>query len=231
MGSDCSCISTKASCGKNTEAIFLSPTLKVQSCNIQACPASPTSPESQATKIFALSYLSRFYSQIEHRVSVGVLNLQISLPMQYITPSDEFENPTEIKEDIIYFGQLENNIQQGKGIQVNNDGSIYTGYFAKGKYNGSGRLIQNSEEYYEGLFIDNIPNGHGLRMFPSGKILTGEFKNGIIEGDCKIKWENATYSGGFSEGMRNGRGILIHEDKIYEGKFANDIIEGYGTCI
>lgn len=236
MGTECSCVFTNTPGYKNTEMKLLSPeakslneTLKADSVSIHDLNPLDTF-QSEIFRLPALSHLFQFYARTAHRIPGGVLKLQQTLSTPYITDEDIFDLPVECEEDIFYFGQWEKDHKSGKGIQINQDGSIYTGHFHKSRYSGLGRLIYPNCEYYEGEFHKNKPHGQGCHYFSKSKYIKGEYYKGEIQGICTISWHKVTYTGEFQAGCRTGIGKLTQDSKVFEGEFVNNLIQGFGCC-
>ena len=231
MGNECSCMKKPPVAPNPSEFQLHSSAVKSQNRSPPA--SSPASPAIASTSIsiYALSYLPEFYSRISHKLSDPVLSLQTSLPLPFsLSDSEEFLLPEEISEDIVYFGQWEEGEQAGKGIQANQDGSIYTGEFHGSHYSGQGRLIYPDASYYEGPFYKSLPQGQGTKILSSGQQIQGQFCEGTLEGICTCVWGDTRFTGYFTEGLRNGVGKLEQTDKVYEGEFVDNCIEGYGIC-
>lgn len=59
----------------------------------------------------------------------------------------------------------------------------------------------------------------------------GEWKRDMQHGFGTEKWTDAAYSeftGEFAEGLRNGKGVLITDNKKYDGDWSNNMMEGLG---
>jgi hypothetical protein len=236
MGSDCSCVFNSTPGGRTTEIKLLSPqshsnhsSFHHESISINDINALETF-HSEVFRLPALSHLFQFYTRTSHRIPPSVLKLQKTLANPYISDDDQFDLPLEVEEDVFYFGQWENDLRNGKGVQVNSDGSIYTGSFFKGKFSGPGRLIHASGEYFEGIFKKNKPHGMGCHYFSRHKCVKGEYIKGTLTGICTIIWDQATYIGEFQGGTRTGIGKLTHSAKVFEGEFVADLICGFGCC-
>ena len=160
-----------------------------------------------------------------------------------------------ITNNFLYYGNIENNKSNGKGILINKNGSSVYGDWENGQCTGKGVLkIKNLLEY-EGDFVNNIKQGHGIEKYADGTIYEGEFKdnkkngkgkcllsNGEIyegefnddlyDGEGVYKWpsEHREYIGHFTKGIIDGKGINKYGDgSIYEGHYKKGIKHGYGT--
>ena len=160
-----------------------------------------------------------------------------------------------ITNNFLYYGNIENNKSNGKGILINRTGNSIYGDWENGQCTGKGVLkIKDLLEYegdfvnnmkhgfgvekytdgtiYEGEFKDNKKNGKGKYMLSNGEMYEGEFKNDLYEGEGTYKWpsESREYSGHFTKGVIDGKGINKYNDgSVYEGYYKNGIKHGTGT--
>ena len=112
-------------------------------------------------------------------------------------------------DDGTYKGQLINDIKNGKGLMIYNNGCIYVGSWVNGKKEGNGKYINiyKNEIYY------------------------GEWVNNIKEGIGKIYYNNdLIFEGSFINGKKEGLGMIIIKNKGYlHLKYKKDIIEEKGV--
>ena len=160
----------------------------------------------------------------------------------------------QITNNFIYYGHIENNLSNGKGILINNNGSSLFGDWENGQCTGKGTLIiKNILEYdgdfvknkkegygvekysdgstYEGYFQDDKKNGKGKCLLKNGEIYEGEFVNDLYEGEGIYKWPNESreYKGHFTKGVIDGKGINKFSDgSIYDGFYKKGIKHGSG---
>ena len=159
-----------------------------------------------------------------------------------------------ITNNFLYYGYIENNKSKGKGLLIDRQGNSVYGDWENGQCTGKGVLkIKNLLEYegdfvnnikeghgiekysdgtiYEGDFKDNKKNGKGKCLLSNGEIYEGEFNDDLYEGEGTYKWpsELREYSGHFTKGIIDGRGINKYEDgSIYEGNYKKGIKHGFG---
>jgi len=160
----------------------------------------------------------------------------------------------QITNNFIYYGYIENNLSNGKGILINKNGSSLFGDWENGQCTGKGTLIiKNILEYdgdfvknkkegygvekysdgstYEGYFQDDKKNGKGKCLLKNGEIYEGEFVNDLYEGEGIYKWPNESreYKGHFNKGVIDGKGINKFSDgSIYDGFYKKGIKHGSG---
>ena len=159
-----------------------------------------------------------------------------------------------ITNNFLYYGNIENNKSNGKGILIDKNGSSVYGDWENGQCTGKGILkIKNLLEYdgdfvknikqgygtekysdgtiYEGQYKDNKKNGKGKCLLSNGEIYEGEFSNDIYDGEGIYKWpsESREYIGHFSKGIIDGKGINKYGDgSVYEGYYKKGIKHGFG---
>ena len=160
-----------------------------------------------------------------------------------------------ITNNFLYYGNIENNKSNGKGILINRNGNSVYGDWENGQCTGKGVLkIKNLLEYegdfvnnikqghgiekysdgttYEGEFKDNKKNGKGKCLLSNGEIYEGEFNDDLYDGEGTYKWpsESREYIGHFTKGVIDGKGINKYGDgSVYEGYYKKGIKHGYGT--
>lgn len=79
-----------------------------------------------------------------------------------------------------YKGEYAAGEENGYGIYIYPDGSVYEGYFKDGMRHGQGKYRFASGDTYTGEFRNNVITGSGSYMFyNSGRVFSGEFVNGI----------------------------------------------------
>ena len=91
-------------------------------------------------------------------------------------------------------------IPHGRGVQVFPDGSVYSGEFVDGKYEGAGRLSKASGDVYDGKWKNDQPHGHGVETFMTGERYEGYWKAGRKVGRGRFK-----YADGFEQQVIVGK--------------------------
>ena len=130
----------------------------------------------------------------------------------------------------IYIGEFKNNLYNGTGLMINNEGSLF-GDWVNGDCTGKANLIIENQLNYEGDFLNNLKNGIGIEKYPDGSYYEGNFKNGEKNGYGKYFFSNGEfYEGNFENDLYNGEGIYEwpSEGRKYKGMFKNGNMEGYG---
>lgn len=74
---------------------------------------------------------------------------------------------------------------------------------------------------YVGETVNGVANGQGVYTSPSGTTCTGQFKDGIASGQCKMVCLNGdTYMGEFKNGFPDGQGTFTNsEGTTWTGEF------------
>ena len=197
-------------------------------------------------KIIEISEPIKFYGDDDQ---YSIYNFNINKEHDFIGKGYHITN------NFLYYGNIENNKSNGKGILINKNGNSVYGDWVEGQCTGKGVLkIKNLLEYegdfvnnmkqgkgiekyydgtiYEGDFKNNQKNGKGKCTLSNGEIYEGEFNNDIYDGEGNYKWpsENREYIGHFTKGVIDGKGINKYGDgSVYEGYYKKGIKHGYGT--
>ena len=109
----------------------------------------------------------------------------------------------QITNNFIYYGYIENNLSNGKGILINKNGSSLFGDWENGQCTGKGTLIIKNILEYDGDFVKNKKEGYGVEKYSDG----------------------STYEGYFQDDKKNGKGkCLLKNGEIYEGEFLRELL-------
>ena len=126
-----------------------------------------------------------------------------------------------------YYGGLNNNLKNGKGILYYDNGTIkYDGFFVNDKFEGCEKYIEENGQYYIGEWKNNLRyegkeyNSHGDLIF-EGKYLNGKRENGKEYSS----YGNLLFEGEYLNGKRwNGKGReewwngnILFEGQIKDG--------------
>lgn len=149
-------------------------------------------------------------------VSVLVLVIVLTLKFLHIYNKEQLDTYP----DMIYYGNTENNMANGKGRLFDSEHNlVYVGNFKNDKYHGSGK------EY--GAYIDKKTGTMKTYLEYSG-----EFYLGIRNGQGKL-YDNTgklIYKGGFAHGNKCGFGIVYSKTKDgqdikYVGEFSENLMD------
>ena len=73
---------------------------------------------------------------------------------------------------------------------------------------------------YTGQFRDGLMEGQGSAAFANGKEYTGQWKNNLFDGQGTMTYpDGGTYVGRFENGLPHGQGTMTRPDGQYTGKF------------
>ena len=102
----------------------------------------------------------------------------------------------------------------------------------KGEYikYDSGISYQGEAKGEEG---NRIPHGKGVMTVPDGPVITGDFKEGLVDGYAKMDFlDGEVYEGEFKENKKHGKGVYVwpsgNDRQQYTGEYKNGLYEGEG---
>ena len=124
--------------------------------------------------------------------------------------------------------------RDGKGYLLDENSSLYCGYFQKDAFQGPGLFVnfQGCISYYRGFWIDGYLQGQGLLLTENGYKYNGDWVDNMQEGYGQESWpDNSTYKGDFKKGYKWGHGDFAWKSvgQRYVGQFKEGEIEGVGT--
>lgn len=117
----------------------------------------------------------------------------------------------------------------GSGILVFRDGSLYQGIFKEGKFNGKGKLTQGNGDVYDCQWLDGVPNGKGVIKLNDGSFQMGDFTNGSLTSGKMVDSNGNIREGRFKDGEIMGKGLSVYDGYTYDGYFKNNMPDGDGT--
>ena len=111
-----------------------------------------------------------------------------------------------LNNDYVYDGDWSQDQQFGVGREIKGQNK-YTGNFLKGKYHGSGILIDETLAQYDGEWAFGKKQGMGHWTSNKGEQYCGEFFNDLFAGKGQLTLENADiYVGSFEAArLRSGK--------------------------
>lgn len=77
----------------------------------------------------------------------------------------------------VYFGECEKKKRHGRGIQFNNNGDVFEGYWNNGHII-KGKIKWANGNEYEGQIKNDRENGKGVKRYKNGEVYKGIFKDG-----------------------------------------------------
>lgn len=111
-----------------------------------------------------------------------------------------------------YYGDLLDGEAHGTGMFVGCNGDTYSGEYCLGRYHGRGDLQKRTEQWrYSGEFQSGKCHGWGAmhRQTSFARVIEGEFRDGLPQGDVVIQYENGdSFTGQVHRGVPVGEGRL-----------------------
>jgi len=90
---------------------------------------------------------------------------------------------------LVYEGDFKDDLYEGEGMWISDQGLVYTGNFSQGKRNGKGMMFSNESKYrYDGEWIEDLKCGNGNETNPDGSYYIGEFLNNKKNGNGKSSY-------------------------------------------
>ena len=96
--------------------------------------------------------------------------------------------------------------------------------------NGKGIMVYSTGHKYTGEFKNGLRDGEGFMTMPGGRTLKGRFQyNAVFEGTYTYS-DGTVYTGQWELRERSGRGTMKYADgRVYEGEFRSGLRHGTGT--
>lgn len=117
-------------------------------------------------------------------------------------------------------------------VQVKfNDGTTFLGKFNEAKeFDGNGKITWADGSYYLGMFKNNYLEGEGILSTPLFRY-QGNFSKSKFEGAGKSDWfgdKQTRFEGKYLNGLKKSGVFYFSKGQIFQGKFNNNLPEGYG---
>jgi hypothetical protein len=121
-------------------------------------------------------------------------------------------------------------IENGVGTKVYNNGDYYVGNIKNGKANGSGKYYDSdSHLVYDGEFLEDKYHGKGSYFIDELDVMEGQFIKGEISQGKYYVDDRLIYEGQFENSNFHGHGKLYIYDRLfYEGEFIEGSRSGFG---
>ena len=119
-------------------------------------------------------------------------------------------------------------LPHGKGLMEYKLGISYDGHWSNGRWEGHGKLVYDTNDYYAGTFREDLFWGHGVRRWPDGSEFEGGWKAGKRSGRGTFRSATGDVSeGGWCDDKLEGRCVRTFVDgSQYEGLFVNGARQG-----
>ena len=130
--------------------------------------------------------------------------------------------------NLIYKGELKNEVYHGVGIQYKDGEMIYDGEWKNGVRNGNGTEFENEVPVYKGKFRDGVRRGIGTSYNSDGKPeYSGHWTDGQPDGEGLMYKDGKPYlAGSFVRGVPDGR-----VNEISGGTVVKECIYSNGSCV
>ena len=132
---------------------------------------------------------------------------------------------------IIYRGMWKAHQLHGEGTQYTQVDTI-CGIWDRGKLVRS-KLSKNTKVgRFSGYIENNLPNGKGSMEYVNGWSYTGNWKNGLWNGEGKLTTPQFVYIGEWKEGKPDGEGSVAYlNGEYYDGYWIDGKREGWGDAL
>ena len=112
-----------------------------------------------------------------------------------------------------YVGKWAHNMKHRHGRQTFPDGSVYEGGFLRDKFQGQGRLVYAAGGVYEGAWVEGRMQGHGVFTAVEGEVYDGDWEGDQKHGVGRCVYQSgAVYEGEWQHDMRHGDGYYVGND-------------------
>ncbi|MBR5399969.1 MAG: hypothetical protein IK103_09295, partial [Bacteroidales bacterium] len=114
----------------------------------------------------------------------------------------------EGKKDNQYDGEWKNNLKNGMGTYIYEDGGKYVGEWKDDYVSGKGVFYYANKDRFEGEFKDGLRDGFGIYYYADGNRYEGEWSKHYICGKGKFFYTNGdVYEGDWAFDVKQGKGI------------------------
>lgn len=119
----------------------------------------------------------------------------------------------------VYDGDVDDQLKpNGSGVYETKDGRKYDGKWVHGVKNDPGATITGPGWRYFGAISNNDLTGRGSLAFEGGDLYSGDFSFGFLNGKGVHKSGSITRSGTFQNNLLNGPGKVVYEGDPYSRK-------------
>ena len=149
-------------------------------------------------------------------------------PKQYPLDNKRRKFPILIQGDFSYEGEWKNCKRDGLGIYIKKNVAKFIGYFIEDQVEGFGKLTDRNGDVYIGYWLNSQASGFGI--YTRKKIISfkGYWKNDKQDKFGIEVWPKFDYIGDYSNGVKEGYGIMNIKGGIYEGEMKGGNFNGIG---
>ena len=149
-------------------------------------------------------------------------------PKQYPLDNKRRKFPILIQGDFSYEGEWKNGKRDGLGIYIKKNVAKFIGYFIEDQVEGFGKLTDRNGDVYIGYWLTSQASGFGI--YTRKKIISykGYWKNDKQDKFGIEVWPKFDYIGDYSNGVKEGYGIMNIKGGIYEGEMKGGNFNGIG---
>ncbi len=127
-------------------------------------------------------------------------------------------------------------LEDGEGVVIYKDDSVFEGRLEGGKRVGHGRLTfsEKSDKLdYEGDWAEDKRSGQGILRYKNGAVYEGGFLANELDGQGTYTYPESDsrldYVGEYRNGRRCGKGVLrFRNGCVYDGEWKDDLADGFG---
>lgn len=135
---------------------------------------------------------------------------------------------------LVYQGEYLNDVYDGQGCYVDDEGKIYRGQWKQNQLHGYAEFINvKTGNHYKGLWHKHVKHGHGVLTQSNGVTVTGFFRGEhVTNAVYHNQASDIVIHGTFDKGVWCGWGTLEKPGHFkYVGQAANNKYEGVGMFI
>ncbi|KAK6813997.1 hypothetical protein RU639_010417 [Aspergillus parasiticus] len=179
------------------------------------------------------TYIGRFESNIIHGQGEIIYDNGTCYKGQFIRGEYDGQGEITYSDSSWYKGQFKRGKYNGQGELLGVDGTHYKGQFKDDKFE-LGEVTYKNGDFYKGQWKDDKPQPHGYtECIHSGASGKGQFKNGDMDGQGEVIYDDGTYrKGQFKQSELDGQGEETYSDgSSYKGQFKHGEYDGQGELI
>lgn len=159
----------------------------------------------------------------------------LSFPLQAVTSSTSSKAETNENKTLFRDTPLTLHISNGSKWYLEGDELTHLKYIGEVKNDiphGFGEEYLKGKKYFSGNYINGLRDGQGTYFGEDGSTYIGEWKNNEANGLGIEKYTsegvNAVYEGEFKDNLRNGQGSLtLSNGASFKGEWVDNLLNGF----